>query len=312
MGRTATLIVFLFATLSACEGMEDPTMRATFFDKYSAPELGTTKFVDPALLPNPAPPPAAPFIPNIGVRGQNQKMIDISCEDKWATDVTVSIRTEYDLDPNTGNPAIGGPIIGTLQWGIGGGENQVEFDIPHARMPDSMAPAGNFAAAPMVLNGNGLQIYLAGTSHVSLTVRNDGSVSPLTTPGVNQIGFIARAKIIAHVSPGGSQRNALERVITASTITSPLGVAPLNAVNVTIPPFAKSVRFERYNASQLIEPLKVLFFPFAGGNLLRIVNVGTNNEGPILISPTAGEMIIQNVGASAVNQLNCVFDVTPT
>lgn len=310
MRQLATLIFTLFATLSACEGMEDPTMRATFFDKYTAPELGTTKFVDPALLPNPAPPPAPPFIPNIGVRGTQAKMIDISCEDKWATDVTVSIRTEYDRDPNTGNPAIGGPIIGTLQWGIGGGENQIEFDIPHARMPDNMAPAGNFPAAPMVLNGNGLQIYLAGTSHVSLSVRNDGSVSPLTTPGVNQIGFIARAKVIAHVSPGGSQRNPVERVITASTITSPLAVA--GTVSVTIPPFAKSVRFERYNASQLVEPIQVLLFPFTGGNLLRIVTVGTNDEGPIQLSPVTGELLIRNVGASVVNQLNCVFDVTPT
>lgn len=311
MCKFATLLCALFS-LTACELAEDPTMRATIFDKYTAPELGTTKFVDPALLPNPAPPPAPPFIPNIGVRGTPVKMLDVSCEDKWATDVTVSIRAEYDLDPNTGNPAIGGPLIGTLQWGIGGSENQVEFDIPSARMPDSMAPAGNFPAAPMVLNGNGVQIFLAGTSHVSLTVRNDGSMSPLTTPGVNQIGFVARAKVLAHVSPGGSPIARLERVITASTITSPLGVAPLNTVSVTIPPFAKSVRFERYNASQLVEPLQVLFFPFAGGNLLRIVTVGANDEGPILIAPTSGEMIITNTGASVVNQLNCVFDVTPT
>lgn len=312
MYRFTTLLPFLFVTLSACEGMEDQAMRENFFDKYTAPELGTTKLIDPALLPNPAPPPAPPFIPNIGTRGTPVKMIDISCDDQWATDVTVSVRAEYDLDPNTGNPAVGGPLVGTLQWGVGGSENQVEFDIPNARIPDQMAPAGDFPRAPMVLNGNGVQIFLAGTSHVSLTVRNDGSLSPLTTPGVNQIGFVARAKVLAHVSPGGSPLARLERVITVSTITSPLGVAPLNTVSVTIPPFAKSVRFERYNASQLVEPIEVLFFPFTGGNLLRIVGLGANDEGPILLSPVCGEMIIRNLGASVVNQLNAVFDVTPT
>lgn len=290
-------------------------MRETFFDKYTAPELGTTKVVTPALLPSGLPPPALPFVVNPGVRGTPVKMLDISCPDKYAMPVTVSVRAEYDIDPNTQLPSVGGPLVGTLQWGVGGAENQIEFDIPSARVPDRMAPTGDFPHAPMTLNGNGLQIYLAGTSHVSLTVRNDASLCPLTAPaGINTIGFVAPAKILAFVSPGGSPRNPVERIIVVSTLAAPMAVAPAPTSNVelTVPPFAKSVRFERYNASLLVEPLRILFYTTAGSGLLRIVNLGANDEGPILLSPSTGQIGIDNAGASVVNQLNAVFDVTPT
>lgn len=285
----------------------------TFFEKYSAVELGTTKYVDPALLPNPAPPPAPPFIASPGNRGVPVKMIDVSCDDNAAMPVTISVRTEYDRDPNTGNPATGGPLIGTLLWGVGGAENQIEFNIPSARVPDFMAPTGNFPRSQMVLAGNGLQIYLAGASHVSLTVRNDGSMTPLTNPAsTNPIGFVARAKVLANVSPGGSPRGPVERVIQVSTTPDPLGVAPLNFIELTVPPFAKSVRFERYNADLTVAPLTIYFYAFAGSGLQRIVDLGANDEGPIPLSPTTGQIGINNMGAAVCNQLAAIFDVTPT
>lgn len=289
-------------------------MRATFFDKYTAPELGTTKTVDPALLPNPAGPP--PFVVNPGVRGTPVKMLDVSCEDKWATDVTISIRTEYELDPNTGNPAVGSPIVGTLQWGIGGGENQIEFDIPSARVPDQMAPAGIFPRAPMVANGNGLQIYLAGTSHVSLTVRNDGSMTALTNPASTvPIGFVARAKVIAFISPGGSGNRPLDRCIVLAITSDPLvpiAAVPGTFVEVTVPPFAKFVRFERTNAAGLVEPLLLQFWDRSLGNIIRTATLGANEEGPIPLSPQTQQIRVFNQGAANMTRLTAVFDVTPT
>lgn len=280
-----------------------------FFQKFSASELGTTKFVLPALLPNPAPPPAPPFVGNIGERGIPQKMLDISVDDSCAMPVTISISAEYDKDPNTGNPAVGGPLVGILQWGVGGGRNQVEFDIPTARVPDDMAPAGDFGHAPVTTASNGIQIYLAGTSHVSLTVRNDASTLPLTK-GVNPVGLIAAAKVIAFVSPGGSQAKPLQRSVIVSTINAPLAVG--TNIYVTPPPFAKSVRFERYNASHNMEPLDILTYDQHLGNMLRIYHMATNEEGPIELSAFVGEIGITNTGASAVDQLTAVFDVTPT
>jgi len=164
-----------------------------------------------------------------------------------------------------------------------------------------------------VLNGNGVQIFLAGTSHVSLTVRNDGSLCPLTNPaGINTIGFVAPAKVIAYVSPGGVQASKVERVIVASMITDPLPAVGINFVDVTPPPFSKSVRFDRYNASLLVEPLQIILSNQVGGNILQIVYLGANDVGPIPLSPAVGSVRIVNTGASAVNQLNTVFDVTPT
>ena len=34
----------------------------------------------------------------------------------------------------SGAPNVGSPLVGLLQWGVGGGQNQVEFDIPNPKL----------------------------------------------------------------------------------------------------------------------------------------------------------------------------------
>lgn len=282
--------VLCLVGLAACDQTAERNAMS-FFEKYSAPELGTTKFVDPA--------------PNAGERGPLIKMVDISVEDNQAMPVTVSVRTEYTINPVTANPAIGMPLVGILQWGIGGGENQVEFDIPSPRFPNNVSPAGNMPNSPMNNIGQGVQLYLSGASHVSLYVRNDARMSPLVTPGVSVIGFTESAKVIAFISPGGSQNARIERSIYLSTNVSPLAAGA--TVRLTVPPFAKSVRFERREN----QPLTLNFFNNSSV-IVRDSTVPVNFEGPIPISTSTADILVTNSGALATTWLIAVFDVTPT
>jgi hypothetical protein len=262
------------------------------------------------------------MVVNPGVRGLNQKMLDVSCDDKFAMPVTVSVRSEYATDPNTQNPATGGPLIGTLQWGVGGAYNELEFNIPSARVPEHLAPANDYPHAPMILDGNGIQIFLSGASHVSLYVRNDGSVTPLTNPAsTNPIGFVAQAKVLAFVSPGFQGNRPVERAIVAAAQSDPLvPVAGLAGafVEITVPPFAKTVRFERFSSAGLpgspgpVEPIQIEFYNRSLGNLIRIVNLGTNEEGPIPVSTETVNLRVYNMGALNCSRLTAIFDVTPT
>lgn len=314
------VLFFYLTTFAACEPPEDEPMSQNFFQKYSAPELGTTKFIDPGLLPNAAPPPNFVVLP--GTRGQQAKMLDVSCDDAAAVPVTVSIRTEYDIDPNTGNPATGGPLVGTLLWGIGGAFNQLEFDIPSARVPDHLAPTNDYPHAPMILSGNGVQIYLSGASHVSLDVRNDGSVAPLTNPAsLFPIGFVAGAKVLAFVSPGSGSNRPVERSIVLAIQSDPLvpvGAVPGTFVEVTVPPFTKTVRFERFSSlgaagsAGPVEPLYLEFFDRSLGNLIRTTDLGANEEGPIPLSTSTVNIRVYNTGAHNCSRLTAIFDVTPT
>lgn len=268
---------------------------ANFFEKCSPSELGTIKFVGAGLV--------------AGQRGSNNKMIDVSCEDSGAIPVTVSVRTEGGSDPTTGQPATGGPVVATLQWGVGGAYNELEFDVPPARVPGNMAPAGDYPRAQMVLDGGGVSIFLAGASHVSLYVRNDASQSPLITPGVGTIGYNAAAKVHAFVSPGGSQTSKIERQIILSTFAQV--IAPAGTVVVTVPPFAKSVRFERVFVSGIVEPLALSFFNGLG-QIFRQTIVPVNGEGPFEISPQTVWILVTNTGASNMQWSSAIFDVTPT
>jgi hypothetical protein len=78
-------------------------------------------------------------------------------------------------------------------------------------------------------------------------------------------------------------------------------------VFVTIPPFAKSVRFERMQAAT---PILASFFTNNGVNH-RNQNVPVNFEGPIPIAAASDRFSIINQGAGNIDWITCVFDVTP-
>lgn len=309
MQRILFCIVIAIAGLITCsllytqsEGQKMHKDTRNFFEKYGATELGTTKFISTNT---------------IGLRGDWVTMLNLSVEDVGACGVNISIRTEYDST----NQTVGEPLVGLLQWGVGVGENQVEFDIPGARWSDYFAPnagrglgTGSMNNVPMNNVGGGVLIHLGGTSHISLYARNDGMMTPLVNPtGIggptHNIGRDnASTKVLAFVSPGyDSAYPPLERsiVVAGSNAGDPLVAAA--SVFVTVPPFAKSFRLERRPSST---PVLITFFN-VGGIDVREVNLAINNEGPIPLSVQTDHIYITNQGAVDIDWLTAVFDVTP-
>jgi hypothetical protein len=299
------IITIWFLALSNCGQPESEVDEMTFFTKYGATELGTTKIVNPSQ--------------NIGERGSEQKMIDVSVDDKGATPIIISARVEYVNNPS----AIGGPIVGRVLWGIGGGYNEMEFDIPSARIPELLAPLNQPPRyQPMNNTGNGVQVYLGAASHVSVYVRNDGQISSLINvlangglvpplPPTDRIGSPTPAKILLHIQPGtGAGKTRIERtiVVAGGVLIDPLSSIPvLQGVLVSLPPFSRQVRLQR---DPIGGPIGITF----RNNFLssyRTVNLGPNDEGPIDIDAASDSMIIQNTGAAPITQLQAVFDVTP-
>lgn len=306
-------VFFLVAILGGCDTTnvyETPSQDAeamkaqTFFDKYGQTELGSTKTVVANA--------------NIGERGPEQKMIDISVEDAGAVPVIVSFRVEYGAAVG-----IGGPLVGIIQYGTGGGETQVEFDIPSGRLPGLIAPIAQPPRyQPMTNTGSGLNVYLGGASHVSVYVRNDGFIAslqnvigrailvPSQTPN-DCIGSPSPAKVIVHVQPAaGTGHPKLERSIwvCGGVLLQPESViTPNNGVLTTVPPFAKNVRVQRTPAGLPVQ----LNFNNNFGYTYRTINLGPNDEGPVEFDSATDSIFFINAGAANIDIMQAVFDVTP-
>lgn len=278
--------------------------KRTFFEKCGATDLGTTKVIQSGIAGG-----------GLGTRGQAQKMIDVSVEDAGACPVIVSARVEYQNDAAGANQ-IGGPIVGLVQWGIGGGENQLEFDIPSGRLPVFLAPlqqlpAGTPENEPMTNIGNGVQVYLGGASHVSVYVRHDGYMSPLIFPGGDYIGSPTPAKVIVHIQPAtGSGHSPVERTIWCAGGANALAGDNLLVgafVTVSVPPFAKAVRVQRMAPGTPVS----LRFRNNFNLTYRQVELGPNDFGPVPIDSATDTIVLVNTAAVDMTALQCVFDVTP-
>jgi hypothetical protein len=173
-----------------------------FFKELRPSELGTTAYVQASGV--------------VGQRGAWSKLLDISVNDSDAEPLIVSLRAEYAIV--NGVQRTGYPLVCYLLWGIGGAKNEVEFDLAVGRLPTQLvlegAVNGTNDLQPMINYGNGVQVHISA-SHVSLYVRNDGAVSPLTAPGGDWIGDqTGIAKVQAFIAPGDTTRqNTLERTI---------------------------------------------------------------------------------------------------
>lgn len=210
----------------------------------------------------------------------------------------------------TGAAQVGSPLIGSLLWGVGGGENQIDFDVPSPRFPGLFSP--NPPQQPESNIGSGVQIAV-NASHISLYVRNDAWLGPLTNPvGGTNIGSAVPAKVIAFVSPNASSNSPpLQRTIFVAGSNAGAAADNLIAGGVVairpVPPFARSVRFARV-------PMGVPLTVQAANNVnvvFRQVDIPVNSEGPMLLDGFTHSLIIMNVGAPAITYLQAVFDVTP-
>lgn len=305
MRNTSMAIAMLLvcSCVAGCDGRveesEDYEMQdqRTFFQRFSASELGVTLFVEAN--------------PILGYKGDPKKILNLTVDSAGACPVIVSLRSEYEI-VNTVSQ-IGGPIVASVMWGIGGGRNEVEFDVPSGKLAADLAPlpAGTPYNEPMNNLGGGIQVYLGGASHVSISVRNDGNISPLTNPGGDRVGSTTAVKVIAHIEPGTASGLApVERTIYAVGGNANLPadhLLPLNPINVSVPPLAKSVRFQRIPGNSPIQVLCINNF----GMILREVNLGPNDEGPIPIDSSTGKLRIFNQSAADIDYMQAVFNVTP-
>ncbi len=282
-----------------------------FLEKFGAIDksmLGTTKQLTASTV--------------IGDRGDWQKMIDIATEDGDSLPITVSLRSEYFIDLATGLPGIGQPLVGLAIWGTGGAQNQVEFDIPCSRLSAGNVPVGVPSAAPMTNIGSGVQFEING-SGLSLYARHDGNIAPIINsvhrtalglPPNDWVGIPGNpAKLLSFVSPGQSMNTKLQRTIyVAGGNTFPglaaSALAPGEFVDVSVPPFAKAVRFQRGDPST--EPLNIACFS-NNAAAHRFFNVPVNVEDWFLLDGQTITIEITNTGAAAINRLQAVFDVTP-
>jgi hypothetical protein len=210
----------------------------------------------------------------------------------------------------TGQGQIGAPVVGLLQWGVGGGHQQVEFDIPAPRFPLLLEPFQRPDFQPMNNIGNGIQVPISG-SHVSLTVRHDGNMSPINNPGLDFIGNLSPVKVICFVTPGSVSASKVERTIFAvgGNAAGPISnLAPNATVIVNIPPMARTVRLTRFPINTA---LNVQFRKNDGATYYRQVSVGVNDESPIDVDGMADGFAVLNSSAIDIRFLQAVFDVTP-
>jgi hypothetical protein len=241
--------------------------------------------------------------------------------------VTVSCRAEYTttLDVN-GNAVdtIGFPAVGVVQWGVGGGINELEFDIPSAKFPGYIPPYGSPGMfQPLSLNANGVQFTISA-SHVSVYIRHDGGLTPILANGADIIGDLRPIRVSCFVGPGGtaSENMPLRRSFYAvggtGAVYYPLvfpaniTLAPGAFVTVPVPPFAKSMAFYRVGVGLTTPPLEVWCSPNANlalGNPIINIPVGNNDFFPL--DPITGTLVVFNRGATDINYLRVSFDVTP-
>lgn len=210
----------------------------------------------------------------------------------------------------SGIAQVGSPLVGSLLWGVGGGENQIDFDVPSPRFPAFFFP--DPAQQPESNIGSGVQIAI-NASHVSLYVRNDAWLGPLTNPlGGTNIGSVSPAKVIAFCGPGNSTNTPpLQRTIfCAGSDAGVVGdnlAAGATVVVAPVPPFAKSVRFARIPSGT---PLTVT----AANNVnvaFRQVSIPVNSEGPMMLDGFTQAIRITNAAAVPITYLQAIFDVTP-
>lgn len=302
----AALVLFL----TACEVHNMTPTECEFWKRFRRDELGSTKIVAPSQ--------------SIG-RGQYQKMIDVDAPDACAVPILVSIRSEYSIEqpvvlsgtgpaPSSGNEQIGSPLVGRVEWGVGGGFNAIEFDVPSPRIPSNNKPIGFPESWPTPDIGNGIQLVVTGSA-VRVYVRNDSNIGVSLDPTVSVNPGPAPhvpspAKVISFIGPGGVGATGASRLTrTIFAVTGGVNLGPGQATTITVPMFAKRVRFPRTPIGTT--PLAVDVRNTSNLTTQQF-NVGANEQGLLeLFSTVETELFVLNQGAVNITQLYGLFEVDP-
>jgi hypothetical protein len=326
MSKATTLALLTLSIAAVACGGEPCDMginnpgEIPFFAKFRRDELGSTKYVEPR-----------PATQGTG-RGANQKMIDLAADDALATGIIVSFRAEYSQNqatvsqmpgpggtlvgppPGTGVEQLGAPLVGRVEWGVGGGFQAIEVDIPGPRVPGLQFPFGSPANFPIDDLGNGVQVLVTGSA-VRAYARNDSNIglgvnATLPVQGTGP-GFIA--KVIAFVSPAyGRGGPPVKRTIYlcrgAGGVAGGALPAGGSAVVTNVPLFARRVWIHRFPIATT--PLNVQLRDTQSVTVGE-VNLPVNSIGPIELFNAVTDIRIANNGAVEINDLTAVYDVDP-
>jgi hypothetical protein len=325
MTKTSIALVTLAIAAVCCGGESDnmpPTQpgEIPFFARFRRDELGSTKIVSPRATAQ-----------GTG-RGANQKMIDLAAPDSEATGIIVSFRAEYSQNqatvsqmpgpggtlvgpaPGTGIEQLGAPLVGRVEWGVGGGFQAIEIDIPGPRVPSLQFPTGSPQNFPIDDLGNGVQILVTGSA-VRAYARNDANIGLGVNPAIaagSGGGEDDKAKIICFVSPaygrGGPPVKRSVYLARGAGGAAGGALGPGLAVVSNVPMFARRVWVHRFPIATT--PMNIQLRDTQSVTIGE-VNLSANEIGPIELLNAATDLRFQNLGAVEIGDLVVVYDVDP-
>ena len=222
------------------------------------------------------------------------------------------ITVHFTVKTEAINANPGGPGVGIIEFSSGGAALQrIEFDLPSPRPfgPNWAAAGPSLMARRELSNGLSVSVPAAG---LLAYARLDGSLRPLNDNTTIIGGGSLVASAFVGRFPLGRARSNLKKTVYAVISgggSNPL--APTDApVNIGIPNYAVRVRFPRIPMSV---PLSITIAGVNGAHsVYSIPTLSDNNlaDGlPIELMPTDFSMLINNVGADNITNLQAVFDL---
>lgn len=311
-----TLVALGIVALMACsgpEGMDDMSG-----PRQRAPENLLDQPTGPAKIGNFIGGPGAELAPNPqGGPGLWKKALSFGGPDKKAQWVTFSVYYPPLRSQPSGEYQYRGPLVGLVEYGVGGAKSAVEFDVqvnkrnvwPLLNPPDPQFPETNGA----VFQRAGLTEFAVFGSYFDLSFRNDEANFTVFQSG----GPPASGAVIGFSSPGtdfpivfafasyGARPRACSQLYRSFIITTP--PQPMVAGDVArlqIPGAAKRLRIYRYPLNTT--SLEVTFsrgtfnshgpYAVAAGSFAGTFDLGTQDQ-EVSIAVAAGSPNVENMVA---------------
>lgn len=307
------LLIGLIA-LMACSGPEG----SEEMSKQRAPENLLDQPTGPAKIGNFIGGPGAELAPNPGVGpGTFKKMLSFGGPDKKAQWVTFSVYYPPLRSQPSGEYQYRGPIVGLIEYGVGGAKTAVEFDVqvnkrnvwPVLNPPNQQDPSLNGA----VFQRAGLTEFAVFGSYFDLSFRNDeNNVTVFQSGGPPPsgaiIGFSSPGTdfpiLFGFASYGARPRACSQLYRSFILVTPPITMAAGDTVTVQIPPAAKRVKIYRYPIDTTILTVTMSRGTFnsqgpytvAAGSFAGTFDLGTQDQ-EITVAVAAGSAAVQNMVA---------------
>jgi hypothetical protein len=250
--------------------------------------------------------------------GKEERLLDLACEGRYARTVSLTFAA-FILEPDQNSLAdTTGPITGIVEFGNGAVFARVEFDIPAvSRLPGLLATrAGVNTVYPNGFKSpaiSGVTVCVPAGS-VRTFARNDNNLPLVFTPD-RIIGSIDANNIdptvscsIAYGETFGANRH-LKKTVYIVDNSGAAVVAAMSAgdsVEISVPPFAKTVRFPRTPVA--LSTLGIIFDSYFGPEYGTYV-VPAGGDGPFEIPPDCFRIKIANTGATAITRMSAIFDL---